>query len=239
MLKLLFSVLFALGLVAGSAIAAKPTPQELDKTILLTENNHVLLRGPVNEDSVAAVIGKLSEVINKRKNLSYPIYLVLDTPGGSVDAVFRLYEFLHTYNNIHTLTIGSYSMGAVLVEMLPGDRLMVETGTIMFHRMSVAYQRPTPIHQIDSRTQYFLAQEQMVMRKIAKRTGIELKQLQQMVDADLYLNADDAVEKNFIDRIVPVRCSRQLLEQKISETISGGGFFPDVAVERSACPLSL
>lgn len=239
MLKLLFSALFAVGLLAGSTIAAKPTPQELDKTILLTENNHALLRGPVTDESVAATISKLSEVIERRRNLTYPIYLVLDTPGGSVEAGFRLYEFLHTYSNIHTLTLGSYSMGAVLVEMLPGDRLIVETGTIMFHRMSVAFPQHIHLDQITARTRYMLAQEEMVINKIARRTGIEREKLHKMIDEDLYLSADQALEQNFIDHIVPVRCSKQLLTAKVTKTVSGGGFIPDMTVERSACPLGL
>lgn len=237
MYKLLFSAVFAINLLVGAAFAAKPLPQ-IEKAVLLTENNHVLLRGPVTDDSVGVVIEKLSAIISKRNNLNYKIYLVLDTPGGSVDAGFRLYEFLHTYSNIDTLTIGSYSMGAVLVEMLPGERLITETGTIMFHRMSVAYGHQMPIHQIDSRTQFFLSQEHMVTRKISARTGIALPELQKMIDSDLYMGSEEALEKNFVDKVVSVRCSKQLLQEKITEFIPGGGFLPDATVERSACPLS-
>lgn len=237
--KLLLSLFFIVNLAFGSSIGQQPASKNNSEVILLTENNHALLRDQVTEDSVAAVIERLSLVINKRGILTYPIYLVLDTPGGSVDAGFRLYEFLKTYNNVHTITIGSYSMGAVLVEMLPGERLIVETGTIMFHRMAVMYGRHIPIHQVDSRTKYLLGQEQLVIRKIAQRTGIDIKELQAMIDADLYMGSEEAVQKNFIDRVVPVRCSKQLLDKKASRTIPGGGFLPDITIERSACPLAL
>lgn len=239
MFKILLSVLFIANVAIGATVARKPTQQELDKTILLTENNHVLLRGPVTDESVSTTISKLSEVLNKRRNLSYPIYLVLDTPGGSVDAGFRLYEFLRTYNNVSTITLGSYSMGAVLVEMLPGERLMTETAVLMFHRMAVAFPNHIHIDQIHARIRFFQAQEEMVIKKIALRTGMELNALHKLIDEDLYLSAEQALEKNFIDRIVPVRCSKQLLKAKVTEIVSGGGFLPDIPVERSACPLSL
>lgn len=213
-------------------------PQVVDDGVItLTENNHVLLRGGVDEQSVAKVMEGLSAVLEKRKNVNMPIYLVLDTPGGSVDAGFRLYEFLRQYPNVHTITIGSYSMGAVLVEMLPGKRMIVETGVIMFHRMAVAFPRHHNMDQIDARLRFFHAQEDMVVRKIAERTGIELGKMNKMIDEDLFLSASQALEQNFVDKIVGIKCTKDVINKKVTEVISGGGFLPDVEVERSACPL--
>lgn len=236
-LKLILSLFFIGNLLLGAAVARKPVAVDDPNLIMLTESNHVLLRGGVDDESISKVTAALTEQINARGKLTYPIYLVLDTPGGSVDAGFRLYEFLHNYSNIKTLTLASYSMGAVLVEMLPGDRLMIETGVLMFHRMAVAFPKHHNMDQIDARLKFFHAQEDMVIHKIAARTGVELPKLQKMIDEDLFMNAQQALDQNFIDRIVSVKCSSGLLQKKIEETVSGMGLIPDMTIEKSACPL--
>jgi ATP-dependent protease ClpP protease subunit len=236
-LKAILSIIFIAATALGATVSSKPLPAEIDPIITLTENNHAVLRGPVTSANVYEVTQKLADCINKRGALVYPIYLVLDTPGGSVDAGFRLYEFLKTYDNVHTLTLGSYSMGAVLVEMLPGKRLMVETGTIMFHPMQVLFPERSTLDQLSARTKYLQQLERKVISKIADRTGIEFEKLSKLIAQDLFLSADEALEQNFVDKIVPVRCSKSLLAEKVKETVSFGGFLPDIQIERSACPL--
>lgn len=236
-MKIILSILFIGSVAFGAALSKPPVEQQPSSLILLTESNHALLRGPVTDASVSQVIVDLSAVIQKRKALNYPLYLVLDTPGGSVDAGLRLYEFLHTYDNIHTITLGSYSMGAFLVEMLPGNRYITATGTIMFHRMSVAFSSRHNIDQIIAQTKYLLAQETMVIGMVAKRTGVAAAVLEKMFTDELFLSADEAIQQKFVDKVISVRCSTSLINKQVTEIISGGGLFPDLQIEKSACPL--
>jgi ATP-dependent protease ClpP protease subunit len=73
--KFLFSTLI-LTLLCIPALASS-------KEIVLTENNTALLRGPVMPNTVADVMQQLNQLDKKGKD-SDPIYLVLNTPGGSV-----------------------------------------------------------------------------------------------------------------------------------------------------------
>src|SRR6056297_3136731 len=68
-----------------------------NKLIILEKGNTVVFRGEVSQSSVTKVqleLQKLIRTVPKNK----PIYLVLDTPGGSVFAGLNLIDFIKGLN---------------------------------------------------------------------------------------------------------------------------------------------
>ena len=64
----------------------------------------------------------------------YPIYLFLNTPGGSIQAGLELIEGLNGINRpIHTVTLFAASMGWQLVQHL-GTRYVLKYGVLMSHK---------------------------------------------------------------------------------------------------------
>lgn len=226
--------MFTAGLAFGTSVADQPT---IPDQVLLTETNHVLLRGEVSDGSITDLIAKLSGLLEKRARRSYPIYIVLDTPGGSVPAGYRLYEFLKGYTNVHTITITSYSMGAVLVELISGQRLMLETGNIMFHRMAVSNARPTHLDEMEAGLRFFRELENFAMDKVAERTGIPVSDLEKEFNDELYMSGTIAVKRNFVDKLISIKCSKALIAKKSTITIQPIPFLPATEIEVSACPL--
>lgn len=233
-LKTLTVILFAGALAFGAGVGS---PDDIPDQVLLTETNHVLMRGPVTDESVSKLIDQLAELIEKRGGSKKPLYIVLDTPGGSVPAGYKLYEFLKGYSNIHTLTINSYSMGAILVEMIEGKRLILETGTIMFHRMAVSDGRPRKVEEITKGAEYFKSMEDFATDKVAERTGIPYTDLQKEFDAELYMTGNIAVKRNFADKVVSAKCSKELIKKKLTTLIQPVPFLPPMEIEVPACPL--
>lgn len=234
--KIIIAVLFIAGvLLPISAISS--TSSKIPDEIVLTKENHVLLRGEVNGDSVQKVIEQFAELLNKRGSKNLPMYLVLDTPGGSVSDGYRLHEFLKGYKNIHTITINSYSMGAILAELVAGNRLMIETGVLMFHRMRANLPYPVTTEQLHSRTRFYEQMEKFAMQKTAERVGISVEELFKLCDEELYMDGNEAVKRNFIDKVVTVKCSPALIKQKITQIVQPLPFLPPMEVEVSACPL--
>lgn len=233
-MKLVLSALFAMVIIAGVAVGAEKVSSP--STIVLTETNHVLLRGEVNSESINATLDKFAKLLNKRKDDS-PIYLVLDTPGGSVMDGLRLHEFLKGYENIHTITINSYSMGAILVELVDGDRLIAESGVLMFHRMKAQLPGFTTTEQIKSRAGFYESIEKMIEDKVAERVGIDVAELHKLNDDELYLLGKQAVERNYADKVVSLKCDAKLLKKKVIETVRIMPFLPPVEIEVPACPL--
>jgi ATP-dependent Clp protease protease subunit len=235
--KLLATTLFLASFAfAANVIKIQPVEKSTANVIELTETNHVLLRGPVSDQSVAATLSELTRLLSKRKNDS-DLYLVLDTPGGSVGDGLRIYEFLKGYKNVHTITLNSYSMGAILVELIDGQRLMTETGTLMFHRMKAMMSNYATTEQIQSRAAYYAAIELLIEDKIADRVGNSQPEIHKLHDNELYLIGPEAVERGYADKVVGVKCSSALLKKKKIEIVQPLPFLPPEEVEVSACPL--
>lgn len=232
-LKILAIAIFGATLCFGTALS-NTASKDIPNTILLTKSNHVVLNESVTDESISALIDRLAPLLN---NQNQPVYIVLDTPGGSLFAGFKLYEFLKPYNNVHTITINSYSMGAVLVQLISGKRLMLETGTLMFHRMSVSMPKGQKIEEINVKTNYYSSLEQFAQTKVANRAQIDAKTLQKELDLELYMDGAESLRRNFIDKIVAVKCSAALLKEKVTKTIQPVPFLPPMQIEVSLCPL--
>lgn len=204
--------------------------------ITITSENSVLLRGEVNDDSVSKVQKEISVLVIKRGLRDYPIYLVLDTPGGSIDAGLNLIESLKTVNNLETITLFAASMGSAVVEAVPGRRNITDNGILMFHRARGGFEGQFEDGEAESR----LEMAKKVVRKMeqvnADRMKLTLKEYKAKVVNELWVLGSESVAKNAADRIVTVTCSRELIEGKEIIQFSVMGMF-SVDVEFSKCGL--
>lgn len=235
-----FKILGGLLFLASMAFSANLTTADgvpVPDSIVLTENNHVLLRGDVDDESIAKAIKDFSRILAKRKSASTHLYLVLDTPGGSVIDGYRLYEFVKSYSNIHTITLNSFSMGAVLVELIDGQRLITSTGTIMFHRMRAGIPGYSTTEQLHSRTRYYESLERVAEDRICERVGVCGQELKNLLNEELWLTGKQAVERKYVDKIVSLKCDEALLKKKEIQVVQPLPFLPPMEVEVSACPL--
>lgn len=72
--------------------------------VVLNKNNCVVLRGEVTDESVTKAQLELVSLVLNRGMSNYPLYLVLDSPGGSLDAGASFIQFAKTIKNLHTIT---------------------------------------------------------------------------------------------------------------------------------------
>lgn len=100
----------------------------------LTPENTVTYRGEINSASATAVMLELQRLSDERGKKDYPIYLVLDSGGGSIYAGDFFIQYMRTLKNIHTISIFSASMAAGIVEAVEGRRYITRNGVLMFHR---------------------------------------------------------------------------------------------------------
>lgn len=108
-------ILFLLGVLVCTVAAVKRPSNE---TIVLTEDNHILFTGPVNDTSVAQAQIKLGE-LSKKLSDDEVIYLVLDTPGGSVSAGNLFIDYAKSLpQKIKPICIFCASMGYHLFQSL-------------------------------------------------------------------------------------------------------------------------
>jgi len=223
-------IALTLAIFASSAISATPQKEE----ILLTKNNVVNLRGPVNSQSVNEVIAELTE-LDKLPEAG-PIFLVLNTPGGSVSAGLELIQYINTLRRpVSVVANFAASMGFHILQHSK-TRFITEFGTIMSHRASGSFQGEIP-HQINSRLKHVAdlvgkMDDHVISRTNGKYTKSSYMEL---IRDEYYGVGSNGIQDRFADKIAVLKCDSELKETKVKKQIQV--FFFKLDVEMSKCPL--
>lgn len=221
-------------LMSGS-LGAKYVLNSQQGIIQLEPKNTVNLRGPVNSVSVTKTILSLAELDVLRGSENYPIYLVLDTGGGSIKAGLDLIEYAKNIKNLKTISIFAASMGSAIVEQLPGERLVTESGTLMFHRASGSFEGQFNDGEVESQLAFWKSLVSSLEQKNADRMGMDIKVYKEKSRDELWIYGKDNVTQGAADRVVSLRCSKELLKQNEIAIIDV--LFFTLKATYSKCPL--
>lgn len=236
MLKILLTVLMYTNIATASALNEQEKRQEAKlPQIFLGIDNSVTLRGPIDDTSVTLVMIKLAAQNIKRGLNNYPIYLVLDSPGGGIDAGNSLIQYAKTIKNLHTITIFSASMAAAIVETLPGKRFITENGMLMFHRAKGGVSGQLEDGEVETRLDMIKKLVRAMEIKNSVRMKMTLPDYKLAVKDELWLEANDSIAKNAADLIMDIRCTDELITKSESMVISFLVF--SFKLEFSRCPL--
>lgn len=205
------------------------------KTITLTASNTVAIRGPVSGRSVGEWSEKVVTLHLKRAGASTPIYLVLDTPGGDIDAGLSFINFVRTIPNVETISIFAASMGSGIVEGLPGTRYVTSNGILMFHRATVGLEGQINSGEFESRLSMVKRVVDTFENQNAQRMCMSKDAYSAAVKDELWLIGKEAVHRRAADAIVDIKCADELLSSSTTSTISF--FIFSFKVQFSSCPL--
>lgn len=204
------------------------------KEITLTSENTVSLFGPVDRSSIGAVMHELNKLA-QTGNPNDPIYLILNTPGGSVMSGLELIDFMNTLRRpVHSVAIFAASMGFHILQNSP-VRYVTKYATVMSHRAAGGFQGDIP-QQVNSRLNHVIQlvdkmDEQAVSRtkgKIDKKTYLEL------IRDEYWVVGSNTIKDGFADQQVSLKCDESL--NGITEkNFSAGPFL--IRAKVSKCPL--
>lgn len=203
--------------------------------VVLTPDNCVVLRGEVNAHSVQSVQLKLAYLVEKRGLYLYPIYLVLDSPGGSLDSGISLIQFAKTLKNVHTISIFAASVASATVQALPGNRFLTENGALMFHRASGTISGQFEAGEVESRLSYFKNMVIYMETQISNRMKIPLSQYKALIKDELWVTVLNYKKYNVADGVVDIVCLPDLIIKKDVIIIEKGRSY--VPLTFSRCPL--
>jgi ATP-dependent Clp protease, protease subunit len=138
-----------------------------------------------------------------------PIYLYINSPGGSVTAGMAIYDTMqYIKSEVVTICVGlAASMGAFLLAAgTPGKRLALPHARIMIHQpLGGTGRRQATDIEIEARE--ILRIKSLLDDIMAQRTGQTLEKIEKDTDRDYFLSAAEAKEYGLIDKVIEEKAS--------------------------------
>jgi ATP-dependent Clp protease protease subunit len=135
---------------------------------------------------------------------SKPIYLYINSPGGSVTAGLAIYDTMqYVKSDVVTICVGlAASMGAFLLGAgTKGKRLALPHSRIMIHQpLGGTSQRQASDSEIEAKE--ILRIKDMLNHSMAEMTGQPFAKIEKDTDRDYFLSAAEAKEYGLIDRVI-------------------------------------
>ena len=135
---------------------------------------------------------------------SKPIYLYINSPGGSVTAGLAIYDPIqYVKSEVVTICVGlAASMGAFLLAAgTKGKRVALPHSRIMIHQpLGGTSRRQASDIEIEARE--ILRMKEMLNRSLSDMSGQSFEKIEKDTDRDYFLSAEEAKEYGLIDRVI-------------------------------------
>ena len=135
---------------------------------------------------------------------SKPIYLYINSPGGSVTAGLAIYDTIqYVKSEVVTICVGlAASMGAVLLAAgTKGKRVALPHSRIMIHQpLGGTSRRQASDIEIEARE--ILRMKEMLNRSLSDMSGQSFEKIEKDTDRDYFLSAEEAKDYGLIDRVI-------------------------------------
>lgn len=169
----------------------------------LLEARRIFLSDAVDTESATDIIRKLWYL--ELSDPGKPILFVINSPGGSVDAGFAVWDQVKMISSpVTTLVTGlAASMGSVLsLCAAPKRRFATPNARFLIHqpRLSGAIQGQATDLEIQAKE--MIKTRQVLVNIYVDATGKDTKTIERAIDRDLWMSAQEALEYGLLDGIV-------------------------------------
>ncbi|MEX2080423.1 MAG: ATP-dependent Clp protease proteolytic subunit [Dehalococcoidia bacterium] len=162
----------------------------------------IFLGRPIDDELANLIVAQLLHLESDDPDKTIALYI--NSPGGSMDAMFAIYDSMqHIRPEVHTTCIGMAASAAALV-LAGGEngwRSILPHGRVMIHQPHIGglggQAADIEIHAAE-----ILRQREEANGILARHTGQNIEKIRQDTDRDRWLTADQAVEYGLVDTIL-------------------------------------
>lgn len=167
----------------------------------LLKDRIIMLSGEVNDVTANLIVSQL--LFLESEDPDKDIYLYINSPGGSVTAGMAIYDTMQYIKcDVSTICLGlAASMGAFLLSAgAKGKRYSLPNSEIMIHQPLGGYKGQ--VTDIDIHAKRMLKNKATLNRILSENTKQPLEKIEQDVERDYFMDANEAVEYGLIDKVI-------------------------------------
>ena len=170
----------------------------------LLKERIIFLTGPVHDGVSSLIVAQLLflEAENPKKEINFYI----NSPGGVVTSGMAIYDTMqYIHPPVATLCVGqAASMGSLLLASgAPNMRYALPNARVMIHQPSGGFQGQAS--DIERHAREILELKDRLNKIYVKHTGKSLDEIEQALDRDTFLTADEAQKFGLVDSVVDER----------------------------------
>lgn len=200
------------------------------KTVELMDFNTVPIYGkiPYRDNNMLL---SLKAAALARGEKTYPIYIVINSGGGSVQDGALFIKEAAKHKNLSIVVVKAGSMAANIVQLIPGaKRYHVKNAKFLYHPFRHNLNGITTIDLLNY-VQRIFHYEKSMNQAIMERLGISALEFYMKVHTDEILKGKQIKEFNLSDEVVEIKCSDRAKVTKVLITTELG------ISTTSLCPL--
>lgn len=190
-------------------------------------------------DEIGAWGVTAKDFIGELRNVkAQSITLSINSPGGSVFDAFAIYNALRQHEASVTVKVMGVAMSAASLVAMAGDKIiMPENAFMMIHNpINFAYGNAEDMREMADVLDKVGAS--LVATYVA-RTGLPEDEVKALLDAETWLNAEEAVEKGFADEMeaafkVAASFDTDRLPENVKAVFAAGTDFQDTVAKQIA-----
>lgn len=167
----------------------------------LLKDRIIFLGTDVNEHTANLIIAQMLFLENEDPKKDIKLYI--NSPGGSVYDAFAIYDTMQYVKcDVQTVGIGVQASAAafLLSSGAKGKRFLLPHATVMIHQPSSGTRGRVTDMEIDLKEGLRL--KKLLNEIMAKNTGQTLKKIEQDVERDFWLNAEEAKKYGLVDKVI-------------------------------------
>ena len=183
--------------------ADKMSPVEGKIDEMLIKQRRIFFASPFDDRSAETAIRKLWYM--EEDAPGKPILLIINSPGGSVDAGFALWDQIKMVSSpVTTLVTGiAASMGSVLSLVAEkGKRFATPLSRIMIHQPSIHGVVRGQATDLEIQAKEILKTMEQLIDLYVEATGRSREEIARALDRDRWFSAKEAQEFGLIDKLV-------------------------------------
>ncbi len=191
-------------------IQAQLVPMVIEKTVggeraydiysRLLKERIIFVTGGIEDYMANLIVAQL--LFLEAEDPKKDIFLYINSPGGSVTAGLSIIDTMHHIKpDVATVCVGmAASMGSLILSQgAKGKRFILPNAEVMIHQPSGgAYGQAS---DIDITAKHILRTRDRLNKMLSKATGQKLTKIQQDVDRDFFMDADEAKEYGIVDKV--------------------------------------
>ncbi len=134
-----------------------------------------------------------------------PILFIINSPGGSVDAGFAIWDQVKMISSpVTTLVTGlAASMGSLLALCaVPGQKFVTPLARIMIHQPAIGGVVRGQATDLEIQAREILRTRDTIVDIYVEATGKDRKTVEKAIDRDTWLGAEEAMAFGLVDKIV-------------------------------------